>query len=211
MSSILNDTIYKVSQATGAVSPYLAFDLNTRRPAVDDSPKTVMDYVNSLNEENPTTPHNFYHFNNGNLDVYKRQVCHCLIIESAIQHKTGASGLKMTLLRIGMAFIAAALMNLILPKHMTGRLFLPPAGVSPETWAEAGPVSYTHLKVPWLYRPPPDSVRSGLHSGNRDRLEADPRSMGQRICDRSGRRLPGICLLYTSGPSQYGCPMPTRL
>lgn len=81
-------------------------------------------------------------------------VCHCLIIESAIQHKTGASGLKMTLLRIGMAFIAAALMNLILPKHMTGRLFLPPAGVSPETWAEAG--------LLWLKTILPLSLKIGI-------------------------------------------------
>ena len=61
-------------------------------------------------------------------------VCHCLIIESAIQHKTGASGLKMTLL--------------------TGRLFLPPAGVSPETWAEAG--------LLWLKTILPLSLKIGI-------------------------------------------------
>lgn len=65
-------------------------------------------------------------------------VCHCLIIESTIQHKTGASALRMTLLRIGVAFGAAALMNLILPEHMNGRLFLPAATAAPETWGEVG-------------------------------------------------------------------------
>lgn len=103
MSSILNDTIYKVSQATGAVSPYLAFDFNTRRPAVDDSPKTVMDYVNSLNEENPTTPHNFYHFNNGNLIIYRYEHKPYIIITSSEGHilysaPTGAdkNGIKLS-------------------------------------------------------------------------------------------------------------------
>lgn len=63
-------------------------------------------------------------------------ICHNLIIESAVQRKTGASAWGMTLLRIAAAFVAAAALNALLPADMDGRLLLPAAGRAPESWGE---------------------------------------------------------------------------
>ncbi len=63
-------------------------------------------------------------------------ICHNLIIESAVQRKTGASAWGMTLLRIAAAFVAAAALNAILPADMDGRLLLPAASRAPESWGE---------------------------------------------------------------------------
>lgn len=49
-------------------------------------------------------------------------IAHNLIIESAVQKKTGAPAIRMAVLRIGTALLAGALLNLILPAGMEGRL-----------------------------------------------------------------------------------------
>lgn len=61
-------------------------------------------------------------------------ICHNLIIESAIQHRTGASPWKMSMLRVTTAFVAGILLNQLLPVHMNGRLFLPAEDVLPASW-----------------------------------------------------------------------------
>lgn len=43
-------------------------------------------------------------------------IAHNLIVETAVQKKTGSSALRMVLLRIGVAFIGGILLNLVLPK-----------------------------------------------------------------------------------------------
>lgn len=63
-------------------------------------------------------------------------ICHNLIIETAIQHKTGASALYIAVMRIGVAFAAAFLLNMILPAEYAGKLFLPSTSVRPATWGE---------------------------------------------------------------------------
>ncbi|MDR2886350.1 MAG: nucleoside recognition protein [Rikenellaceae bacterium] len=49
-------------------------------------------------------------------------ICHNIIIETAIQKRSGASALGMPLLRVGMAIVAAALLNLIIPTDIAGQL-----------------------------------------------------------------------------------------
>lgn len=63
-------------------------------------------------------------------------ICHNLIIETAIQAKTGAKPLFIVILRITAAFTAAAMLNLILPKDMTGRVLVgvPTEGI--DSWGE---------------------------------------------------------------------------
>ena len=74
-------------------------------------------------------------------------ICHNLPIESAVQHKTGVSAVGMTLLRLVTAFIAAALLNLILPEQMSGTLHLPAAGHTPTSWNEVA-ISWITTVVP---------------------------------------------------------------
>ncbi|HOF56193.1 MAG TPA: nucleoside recognition domain-containing protein [Prolixibacteraceae bacterium] len=50
---------------------------------------------------------------------------HALIVESGIQSKTGSSPWRMTLLRLGTGFVAALLLNLLLPQ-MPGKIALRP-------------------------------------------------------------------------------------
>ena len=71
MSSILNDTVYNVSQATGELVPYIAFNFNTGRPNLDDSPQQVRKYLGTLRDGGyPSVPYNFYRFNNGVMASY---------------------------------------------------------------------------------------------------------------------------------------------
>ena len=71
MSSILNDTIYNVSQATGEPVPYIAFDFNTKRPNLDDSPQQIHKYLETLMRGgHPSAPYHFYRFNNGIMVFY---------------------------------------------------------------------------------------------------------------------------------------------
>lgn len=65
-------------------------------------------------------------------------ICHNLVIETAIQRKAGASAWFIVALRVGVALLAGALLNLILPEAFNGRLFLPGGTGSPATWAEVG-------------------------------------------------------------------------
>lgn len=51
-------------------------------------------------------------------------ICHNMIVETTIQHKAGASIFYIVTLRVGMAFVAAVLLNLILPVDYTGTLLL---------------------------------------------------------------------------------------
>lgn len=74
-------------------------------------------------------------------------ICHNLPIESAVQHKTGVSALGMTLLRLVTAFVAAALLNLILPEQMSGSLHLPAAEHLPTSWGEVA-LSWITTVVP---------------------------------------------------------------
>lgn len=81
-------------------------------------------------------------------------ICHNLIIESAVQRKTGASAVGMALLRIAGAFAAAALLNRILPPDMKGSLFLPTVDTVPATWGEVG--------LSWLKMILPLSLQMGV-------------------------------------------------
>lgn len=74
-------------------------------------------------------------------------LCHNLIIESVIQHKTGVSAWKMSLLRVVSAFIAAALMNHLLPAHLAGTLFLPEQALPPQSWGEVG-IAWLKMTLP---------------------------------------------------------------
>lgn len=50
-------------------------------------------------------------------------ICHNMIIETAIQRKTGASAVGIILLRVSMALVAGVAMNLVLPERLEGKLF----------------------------------------------------------------------------------------
>ena len=62
-------------------------------------------------------------------------ICHNLPIESVVQKKAGASAVAMTLLRIGAAFGAAALLNTLLPSTLNGSLLLPASDLPPTDWS----------------------------------------------------------------------------
>ena len=64
-------------------------------------------------------------------------ICHNLVIESAVQRKTGASAWGMVLLRIAAAFLAAAALDAILPAGLEGQLSLPTVARTPDSWNEA--------------------------------------------------------------------------
>lgn len=63
-------------------------------------------------------------------------IAHNLIIETAIQKKTGASASFIVILRISAALLAGAVLNLILPAELQGKLLLDHIGVSeaPDSW-----------------------------------------------------------------------------
>lgn len=65
-------------------------------------------------------------------------IAHNLIVETAIQQKSGASAFSMVLLRIAAALVAGMALNAILPQAMDGRLTL--AGImppdAPRSWGE---------------------------------------------------------------------------
>jgi len=63
-------------------------------------------------------------------------IAHNLIIESAIQKKTGASAAFVTVLRIAAALFAGAMLHLILPQNMEGTLILNhiTPDENPESW-----------------------------------------------------------------------------
>ena len=63
-------------------------------------------------------------------------IAHNLIIETAIQKKTGASAAYMVILRLSMALFAGAMLNLILPQNMEGTLILDhiTPDTTPDSW-----------------------------------------------------------------------------
>ena len=65
-------------------------------------------------------------------------IAHNLIIETAIQKKTGASAAYMVVLRLVAALFAGAMLNLILPQNMGGTLILDhiTPDKSPESWGD---------------------------------------------------------------------------
>lgn len=70
-------------------------------------------------------------------------IAHNLIMETAIQKKTGASAAAMVALRLGMALLAGFLLNRVLPSEMTGRLILD--GITPD----AAPASWWDVFAGW--------------------------------------------------------------
>jgi spore maturation protein SpmB len=70
-------------------------------------------------------------------------IAHNLIMETAIQKKTGASAAAMVVLRIGTALAAGFLLNRILPEAMDGRLILD--GITPD----AAPDSWWGVFTGW--------------------------------------------------------------
>ena len=63
-------------------------------------------------------------------------IAHNLVVETAIQKKTGASAVYVVVLRLSAALFAGAMLNLILPQNMEGKLVLDhitPDG-NPESW-----------------------------------------------------------------------------
>jgi hypothetical protein len=70
-------------------------------------------------------------------------ISHSLIVETAVQKKTGSSVLIMLFVRIGMSFVAACLLNLLLPVSGFGVSHPTGGGVVPETVADV-------LKL-WMY------------------------------------------------------------
>lgn len=63
-------------------------------------------------------------------------IAHNLIIEGAIQKRSGSSFMGITLLRIGASLLCGYLLNLILPKDMAGTLFLGDVEASPSSLLE---------------------------------------------------------------------------
>jgi spore maturation protein SpmB len=70
-------------------------------------------------------------------------IAHNLIMETAIQKKTGASAAAMVILRLGTALLAGFLLNRLLPGTMEGTLILD--GITPEVV----PVSWGGLFIGW--------------------------------------------------------------
>lgn len=71
MSSMLNDTIYKVSESTGDITPYVVFDFNAKRPTIEHSNVYALDYMNTLiSGDVPSTPYCFYDFHNAVMAFY---------------------------------------------------------------------------------------------------------------------------------------------
>ncbi len=83
-------------------------------------------------------------------------ICHNLIIESAVQQKTGTPGWAMAVLRIGMALLAGWLMNGVLPAGLDGRLLLP------DTHLMAPPASWGEMFVRWVRTLVPLCLRMSL-------------------------------------------------
>ena len=65
-------------------------------------------------------------------------IAHNLIIETAIQKKTGASAAYMVVLRLAAALFAGAMLNLILPQSLDGKLILDhiTPDTDPGSWSE---------------------------------------------------------------------------
>lgn len=63
-------------------------------------------------------------------------ICHNMIIETAIQHRTGARVALIIPLRIGVALICGIVMNLLLPQQMEGRLFLGSGLAEVNSWRD---------------------------------------------------------------------------
>lgn len=83
MSSMLSDTVYRVSGATGEIFPHVAFDFNVLRPVAKDTPNNVTKYLESRNTEFPTSPYNYCFFNNGIIAFYDYEFkSHILITDS---------------------------------------------------------------------------------------------------------------------------------
>ena len=79
-------------------------------------------------------------------------ISHNYPVETLVQKKTGSVGWKMVLLRFTCSFIAAAVLNLILPEF-AGRMIAQPSvdlGFRDTlfNWLQTSPVSYTHLTLP---------------------------------------------------------------
>ena len=70
-------------------------------------------------------------------------IAHNLILETAIQKKTGASAVAMVVLRLGTALVAGFSLNLILPEGMDGRLILD--HITPD----ANPASWSEVLAGW--------------------------------------------------------------
>lgn len=63
-------------------------------------------------------------------------IAHNMVIESLIQRKAGAPVKYIVPLRIAMAFVAAMVMNWILPEQMTGNLLFPAAETAAASWSD---------------------------------------------------------------------------
>lgn len=61
-------------------------------------------------------------------------IAHNLVIETAVQHKTGSSTARILLLRLGMALLAGVLLNLLLPEKLTGDVLFDKAAAAPRSW-----------------------------------------------------------------------------
>ena len=70
-------------------------------------------------------------------------ICHNLIVESAVQSKTGVSGLKMSLFRIGAALATGWCLTLVLPESMKLQQMLP------GTEAALQSQSYLQVLIVW--------------------------------------------------------------
>lgn len=71
MSSILNDTIYVVSQISGKLTPRFVVDFNTKRPDAKKPQGVQHNYMESVvSGESPSSPYNFYRLNNGIMFFY---------------------------------------------------------------------------------------------------------------------------------------------
>lgn len=63
-------------------------------------------------------------------------ICHNMIIETAIQHKAGASTAFVVALRISVALLSGILLNLVVPTDISGRLFFSSGLESVTSWQE---------------------------------------------------------------------------
>ncbi len=70
-------------------------------------------------------------------------ICHNLIVESAVQSKTGVSGLKMSLFRIGAALATGWYLTLVLPESMKLQQMLPGTEAALQTR------SYLQVLIVW--------------------------------------------------------------
>lgn len=92
-------------------------------------------------------------------------MAHNLFVETAIMKKTGSSAAKMVALRIGSAFVTAAILNLLLPQAMAGSGLhgaAAPAAVSAEDPAAGALAGVARFFLDWLSSALPTLVRIGV-------------------------------------------------